>query len=412
MGASCVLGLWLQRGRDGKNERATSQLPGSGDRCSISLDNWNKILSATNPSARTPTTAHLPRPPTCRHNNNLNYHHPTRPARRDISLPPEHTSFSLPAPAKTVNLLSSTHNHHHYPNSNHALDRTKIRPHKMRLPLLLLFGTACLAADPCTVIITARTGDTCATISSLAGITVSQFLRANPSVSSCAALAAGTRYCVDPGFNTAPSPSSTSARPAATSGGGGGGSGAGLEVSTNGQCGGLLTCLTSPYGDCCSEHGWCGGTSDHCSPPGCQAAYGRCDSPPSNGTTTIYITRMTTVISTVPGTGVGAGVTQIVRSTTTVTVPGQTTATVRVTDRSLVLLTSTVTTIKTVTITDARLCRTTTRAGAGAGGVVTRVEGGQGGQGGEGAVLVPRGEEAEGGEDCKFYDGGGGEGGC
>lgn len=30
-------------------------------------DNWNKTLAATNTSARTPTTAHLPRPPTCRH---------------------------------------------------------------------------------------------------------------------------------------------------------------------------------------------------------------------------------------------------------------------------------------------------------------------------------------------------------
>ncbi|KAK0746957.1 hypothetical protein B0T18DRAFT_391310 [Schizothecium vesticola] len=265
----------------------------------------------------------------------------------------------------------------------------------MRLPLLLLLGPLCaLAADPCTVIITARPGDTCATISSLAGITVSQFLRANPSVSSCATLVAGTRYCVDPGFNAAPSPSSTaSSPPAATSGGS-----TGVQVSTNGQCGPGLTCLLSAYGDCCSEHGWCGGTVDHCSPPGCQAGYGRCDTPPSNGTaatTTVYVTRMTTVVSTVPGAGVGTGagqvVTQIVRST--VTVPGETTATVRVTDRTLVVLTSTVTTIKTVTITDARLCRTTTtRAGPGTGGVVARVEeGGQGGDG-EGAVLVPRGE--------------------
>lgn len=370
------------------------------------------ILSATNLSAP-PQRPIYPVPRHAGTNNNLNCHHPSRapghlitPRAYKLS-PPRHQ----PRPVNL--LLSSTHNHHHYPNSKHALDRTKICPHKMCLPLLLLASAwgAALAADPCTVIITARTGDTCATISNLAGITVSQFLRANPSVSSCAALVAGTRYCVDPGFNAAPSSSSTSARPAATSGGGGGGSGAGLEVSTNGQCGSTLTCLTSPYGDCCSEHGWCGGTADHCSPPGCQAAYGRCDSPPSNGTaTTVFITRMTTVISTVPGTGVGAGVTQIVRSTTTVTVPGQTTATVRVTDRSLVLLTSTVTTIKTVTITDARLCRTTTRAGAGAGGVVTRVEGGQG-QGGEGAVLVPRGD-GEGGEGCKFCCGGGGEGGC
>ncbi|KAK1832591.1 carbohydrate-binding module family 18 protein [Podospora conica] len=256
---------------------------------------------------------------------------------------------------------------------------------RLAIPLLLLAPLRALAADPCTVIITARAGDTCATISSAAGISVSQFLRANPSVASCASLVTGTRYCVDPGFNAAPpsSSSSSSTAPAATPGSGT------LTVSTDGQCGPptSFTCLASLYGDCCSEHGWCGGTADHCTPPGCQAGFGRCDG--GNATTTVYVTRTTTVTNTVPLPGVGGTgvVTQIVRSTTTVSVPAQTTATVRVTDRTLVMLTSTVTTIKTVTITDAKMCRTTTSRAAGQ--VVTRVEGGGGGGA---VVLTPRGD--------------------
>ena len=52
-----------------------------------------------------------------------------------------------------------------------------------------------------------------------------------------------------------------------------------LSVSQDGQCGAesRLTCIGSDYGECCSEHGWCGNSSEHCG-PGCQLSYGFCSS--------------------------------------------------------------------------------------------------------------------------------------
>lgn len=52
-----------------------------------------------------------------------------------------------------------------------------------------------------------------------------------------------------------------------------------LSVSLDGSCGAAVnqTCLKSTYGDCCSGRGYCGGTSDYCSPTnGCQDGYGSC----------------------------------------------------------------------------------------------------------------------------------------
>lgn len=69
----------------------------------------------------------------------------------------------------------------------------------------------------------------------------------------------------------------------ATSGGsttpptsGGGGSGSGTAVSTDGSCGsGKGTCAGSTFGNCCSQYGWCGSSTDHCS-AGCNSAFGTC----------------------------------------------------------------------------------------------------------------------------------------
>ena len=99
------------------------------------------------------------------------------------------------------------------------------------LSVLVQQGT-CLVPRACAAYVTARSGDTCASIAASVGITVTEFLRNNPSVSKCDSLAAGTRYCID----------SSSTPP--------------LQISTDGQCGGNLTCAGSSYGDCCSEHGW------------------------------------------------------------------------------------------------------------------------------------------------------------
>jgi len=50
---------------------------------------------------------------------------------------------------------------------------------------------------------------------------------------------------------------------------------AALEVSADGTCGGGVSCLGSAWGDCCSGHGFCGRSTDHCG-AGCDAAFGSC----------------------------------------------------------------------------------------------------------------------------------------
>jgi hypothetical protein len=49
----------------------------------------------------------------------------------------------------------------------------------------------------------------------------------------------------------------------------------GKTVSTEGDCGGVITCQGSSFGQCCSQHGFCGSTSDYCG-TGCQALFGTC----------------------------------------------------------------------------------------------------------------------------------------
>ncbi|ORY58809.1 uncharacterized protein BCR38DRAFT_352710, partial [Pseudomassariella vexata] len=65
--------------------------------------------------------------------------------------------------------------------------------------------------------------------------------------------------------SSSPMSSSSSAAPSASS-----------NPSTPGRCGadfGGITCASSAYGDCCSEYGYCGDTTAHCS-TGCQTAFG------------------------------------------------------------------------------------------------------------------------------------------
>lgn len=71
-----------------------------------------------------------------------------------------------------------------------------------------------------------------------------------------------------------------------TSGGGGGTTptptpSPGGNVSNDGTCGtqGGKTCTGSTFGNCCSQYGWCGSTTDHCG-TGCNAAFGTCTSTP------------------------------------------------------------------------------------------------------------------------------------
>ncbi|XPS75252.1 hypothetical protein M3J07_007334 [Ascochyta lentis] len=48
-------------------------------------------------------------------------------------------------------------------------------------------------------------------------------------------------------------------------------------VSTDGSCGGTngYKCSGSTFGDCCSQYGWCGATTDHCG-TGCNSLFGSC----------------------------------------------------------------------------------------------------------------------------------------
>jgi len=49
------------------------------------------------------------------------------------------------------------------------------------------------------------------------------------------------------------------------------------KVSTDGTCAGRqgFTCQGSSFGNCCSQYGWCGSTTDYCK-TGCQASFGTC----------------------------------------------------------------------------------------------------------------------------------------
>ena len=48
-----------------------------------------------------------------------------------------------------------------------------------------------------------------------------------------------------------------------------------LTVSADGVCGGSVTCAGSTFGQCCSQYGYCGVSSDYCG-QGCNPAFGTC----------------------------------------------------------------------------------------------------------------------------------------
>ncbi|KAL1843207.1 hypothetical protein VTJ49DRAFT_2758 [Mycothermus thermophilus] len=164
--------------------------------------------------------------------------------------------------------------------------------------LLALAGLSQRAAAACSRTITAQAGDTCASLSSLVGITVAEFLRSNPTVTNCNALRAGVAYCIE-GVADGGNP---------------------LRVSTDGTCGNGVTCAGSTWGNCCSPYGYCGSTNQHCG-NGCQSAFGICPGSPGGGnpTTTCPVTVTYTLVQP-PQT-----------STVTRTVPASTTTTVRLT---------------------------------------------------------------------------------
>ncbi|KAK3294214.1 carbohydrate-binding module family 18 protein [Chaetomium fimeti] len=204
--------------------------------------------------------------------------------------------------------------------------------------LLLALGFSQQVIAACTLTITAKQGDTCATLASQAGISVTQFLRSNPSVTSCSQLVVGQNYCiegVDDGGSGTPPQSSTPAD---------------LVVSPDGSCGQGVTCTGSRYGDCCSAHGFCGSTTDYCG-DGCQAGFGNCGSgtgEPSGspgGSVTVTVTSITSVTKTSVVTQTST-VTQP-RATATVTQTVGTTVSVPATITSIIRLTTIVTSLRT-----------------------------------------------------------------
>ncbi|KAK3899660.1 carbohydrate-binding module family 18 protein [Staphylotrichum tortipilum] len=228
--------------------------------------------------------------------------------------------------------------------------------------LLLALGFTHQAAAACTKSITAKQGDTCATLSSQAGITVTQFLRSNPAVTSCSTLVVGGSYCIE---GTADSAPVSSAAPPASTGP------SGLKVSSDGACGNGVTCLGSSFGDCCSAHGFCGGSADYCG-DGCQAGFGACGggavgttNPPAGSvtvtvtntvgitrTSVVYQTSTRTEVTTQTRTAATATLTQTVVTLTSISTSVRTSVTSRtvvVTSLEVDTITSIVTSTRVVT---------------------------------------------------------------
>jgi len=141
-------------------------------------------------------------------------------------------------------------------------------PRRIVASLLALFVASVTcevqAEHQCQLTVAAAKGDTCFSLAATWGISVTTFLNNNPTVSSCSKLNVGSNYCID---QEAPDSSGGNNQQDINPGE--------LFVSTDGTCGGGITCKGSKWGDCCSGHGWCGGTADHCGAE-CNPAFGVC----------------------------------------------------------------------------------------------------------------------------------------
>jgi len=235
---------------------------------------------------------------------------------------------------------------------------------------LRLFRTAVLAAvfwnaeqalgqAACSTFVAAQAGDTCLSLSSLAGISVTQFLRNNPQVTSCDKLNAGDNYCVEQSKSTSTgkvaSPATTSTAPST----------GGLVITTDGHCGDGFTCVGSAFGQCCSEHGWCGDSEEHCGPK-CQQPFGKCagsgsssstaPTSPAGGTASRVTVTVTTTIVTTQTAGNPIVSTTIRTVSATVTLPGITLTKTTTAPGATVTVPTTVTGVgatRTVTVSSA-----------------------------------------------------------
>jgi hypothetical protein len=198
-----------------------------------------------------------------------------------------------------------------------------------RFPGFLLVTSLCLNtvfATTCTLTVIAKAGDTCASLSGANALTVTQFIQLNPTISTCSLLP-GTTYCVSDDPAALPTTSRTTtilvpttSRPLAAPTGS-------LVPSPDGSdgiCGGEYTCLGSVYGDCCSENGYCGNTTEYCA-EGCNSVFGRCGGgvpvgEPATGTPTTVTVTLPAATRTVTATiTVNQTVTRLQTVTQTVT---------------------------------------------------------------------------------------------
>lgn len=118
-----------------------------------------------------------------------------------------------------------------------------------------------------------------------------------------------------------------------------------LTISNDGTCSSGLTCAGSPYGQCCSQHGFCGTGDAYCG-GGCQAEFGSCGSlEPTTSSIVLPNPATVTVTKTVSVFATGL-------LTTTATVTAAVTRTVLTTSTNV------------VSRTQVQVCRDSTRTGS------------------------------------------------
>ncbi|KAH3935415.1 hypothetical protein HBI56_218240 [Parastagonospora nodorum] len=65
-----------------------------------------------------------------------------------------------------------------------------------------------------------------------------------------------------------------------------------VKISTDGKCGGAVTCQGSKFGNCCSSYGYCGSTPQYCG-AGCNPLFGTCKSSGTPGVPALKVSRDT-----------------------------------------------------------------------------------------------------------------------
>ncbi|KAK0751753.1 hypothetical protein B0T18DRAFT_318276 [Schizothecium vesticola] len=145
--------------------------------------------------------------------------------------------------------------------------------------LVFVFKVQSQGTDSCAETVTARSGDTCASIAELADISVTDFIQSNPFVTSCSELTGGSIYCISGIASSSPG-----------------------FISTDGTCEGSVSCAGSEFGRCCSAYGFCGSSVDHCG-EGCQPSLGECGGdgstpePPASSDLSMVVATSTKIIS-------------------------------------------------------------------------------------------------------------------